>query len=370
MIPFSERLGEYDQYMITEGLLNVNNPWVEEYIESYTNCSINGVCGNGTNPTDTLVMDSVYAFAHALDSLIEDHCEFKKHDCNALYDGELLLQYVANTSFESLANGWIEFNENGESAGRYAINNVVLDKIFGYQENRVGEWNGQNEQRLDIYNGLVRFYTNETQGKPFRVPKSTCSTPCEIGYAKDIFIDFPCCWDCHKCDANQAVINETECVSCEPPEWPDKNRTRCEIQDPVYMSWNRWDGAILIVLSSLGFILAIVSTVLFLANLSHPYIAMSDPIPTMFIMVGILFCLTATLLVAIPPTVEICYFVRVLPGIGLALMFYPFSLKCVRLYRIFRQAKKTDSREEAKLLNIQKQILIILSGLLIQVRLL
>ncbi|XP_072037059.1 metabotropic glutamate receptor 7-like [Amphiura filiformis] len=367
VVPFSERLAEYDQYMITEGLLNTDNPWVEEYIESYTNCTINGICGNGTNPTDTLVMDSVYAFAHALESLLKDHCGLPQHECTAPYNGELLLKYLSNTSFESLANGWIEFNEAGEGSGRYAINHIVKDKLWDYDEIRVGEWSAQNSERLDITDLLVRFYTNDTQGKAFRVPKSTCSTECDTGYAKRIFIDFPCCWDCQKCHDNQAVINETQCVACEPPEWPDLNRTSCELQDPVYMSWNRWDGVILIVLASLGILLALISTIVYLANLTHPFISNSDPIPTMFIMLGIFICLTSCLLVAIPPTVTLCYLVRLLPGIGLALMFYPFSLKCVRLYRIFRQAKKSDSTKEPDLLNIQKQIIVIMAGLILQV---
>ena len=350
----------------------MDNPWVEEYIDAYTNCTIDGFCGNGTNPTDTLVMDSVYAFAHALDSLVKEHCEtdIVKGDCSAPYDGELMHKYLHNVSFESLANGKIEFNEYGESSGKYAVNNIVLDKLWGYQEIRVGEWNAQNEVPLDITDLLVRFYTNETQGLPLRAPISTCSTPCEVGYAKKIFHDFPCCWDCQKCETGDAVVNETECIACIPPEWPNENQTSCAMQEPVYMSWNRWDGAILIVLSSLGFLLAITSTLVYLANLMHPFIKNSDPVPTLFIMLGILLCLTACLLVAIPPTIEICYLVRLLPGIGLALMFYPFCLKCVRLYRIFRQAKKTDSTEEAKLLNIQKQILVILIGLTLQVRIL
>lgn len=376
MIPFSERLPEFDQYIYSEGLLNTENPWMEEYIDAYTNCSIEGFCGNKTNPTDTLVIDSVYVFAHALDALIRDHCHdggstkarVSVSDCKAPYDGALLLQYLSNTSFESLVNGWIEFNENGESGGRYAIDNIQFDNRWGYQEVRVGEWSAQDsDNRLQITDRLVRFYTNDTDGKPFKWPKSSCSEQCPVGSAKKIFNDIPCCWDCQKCQANEAVINGTVCQPCEPPQWPDINATMCVTQEPVYMSWNRWDGAILIVLSSVGFLLALSALVVYLLNLAHPFISNSDPTPTLVIMLGILMTLSACLLVAIPPTVEICYLVRMLPGIGLALIFYPFCLKCVRLYRIFRQAKRTESTEEAKLLNVKKQLLVMLIGLTIQV---
>ena len=122
---------------------------------------------------ETLVMDAVFAFAHALDTMCRQNSSVCSNSDS--FDSELLLKHLLATSFDSLANGRIGFMSNGDSAGKYLIK--YLQEIDGvYKYIPVGSWTdaGNNTEVITEENflGILRLIIvrgRQDQSAAFRV---------------------------------------------------------------------------------------------------------------------------------------------------------------------------------------------------------
>lgn len=127
----SQNIEEFNEYMMNlTPATNKRNPWFREYWEKLFQCKVddeshrgynNGYTYNATEvpcsqhlrldasvgytqePKVQFVVDAVYAFAYALDSLINDYCyNVNFANCTAMHNfdgGEFYQKYLLNTSF-------------------------------------------------------------------------------------------------------------------------------------------------------------------------------------------------------------------------------------------------------------------------------
>lgn len=379
VIPFSNRLVEFDLQFYTKEYKDDPNPWGEEFQHYY--CSNNLFCpSNNTehvadySTTDTLVMDSVYAFAYAMDEMSKDLCtnttEPKMCLLTAVSNGSLLYSYLRHVRFVSLANGIVTFDEKGDAGGKYSIENYQLDVDGVLRRTRVGTWTDllPDAVRLNIDDTLVKFYLNTTVNGSvsYDPPMSVCSEPCAMGLVKTFYSDKLCCWECNECLPNETLLNSTTCSACEYDTWPNLNKTSCVTTVKIFFEDAQGLGWMMISLSCLGILLASINIVGILLNLKHYLIRAMEPVLTVSMFVGIILALVSTAMHTLTPHPAVCFFLRMGLGVSLTLIYVPFAIKTIRCYRTYKMAKKTGSREEADLWNRKKQVLLITVAIVAQ----
>lgn len=154
---------------VNQSNVNCRNIWFSEFWEQRHKCKfewrnsskctgdedlLKGYEQEGLVP---FVIDAVYAFAHALDDIINTKCGANGGDCwKSLLpiSGHEMLKFIRSTSFKGPQGTEIRFNEDGDALGYY--------NIYQYQRNdtkydyiQIGTW----RERLVILklNIAVRF---------------------------------------------------------------------------------------------------------------------------------------------------------------------------------------------------------------------
>ena len=144
--PHTEHFTDFDDYMSQLTIKsNTRNAWFPEFFAALANCSVGYDCDNNINVTSfsyqqgtflPLVIDAVFAFAHALQDFLLDNrnsthnapylwfknngtCFGQSRDLN----GPTLLEYLSKVNFTSITNNSIAFDESGSVQGFYEILN-------------------------------------------------------------------------------------------------------------------------------------------------------------------------------------------------------------------------------------------------------
>ena len=230
---------------------------------------------------ETLVMDAVLAFAHALNSMRQDLCPNTAGGiCEEMeyIDGTDLRDYILRTSFTSLAGKRVWFRPNGDTPGRYEIRYFQKrSSDWTYAFKRVGKWDEDSNRKTVIYEDVPWYLWHEGLN-PGEVPKSICSEPCGKGERINVDIENLCCWTCSRCYNHEIVTrNGTECKSCIDEgndlfQWPNNNFTECV---HLKVAENVWSYAV-ISASVVGLILTVVVIVLYTNNHENALIKASS----------------------------------------------------------------------------------------------
>ncbi|XP_043243167.1 metabotropic glutamate receptor-like [Amphibalanus amphitrite] len=191
----SKHIPEFDNYMASlTPFNNRRNPWFKEYWETLFQCELDVSAEVPCDPKLRLlpkygfvqeskvqfVIDAVYAYAHALQSLHRDVCPGHRDVCMAMrkYDGgQFYNNYILNVSFTDMADSKVMFDERGDGLARYTI--------FNYQRSRdgqgaytvIGSWDGG----LHLDPADVQWHGAD---EPQTTPLSVCALPCRVGEVK------------------------------------------------------------------------------------------------------------------------------------------------------------------------------------------
>ena len=173
VVPVANHVDEFEEYF-SQLTINSNpcNTWFPEFFAAYTNCTP-GECGNDTSVISLsrykqdyfvpLVVDAVYAFAHALHDFLAENCNAtsfapflwveenttclgQSHELN----GSSLLEYLGRVNFTSITGRTISFNNRGSVDGHYEVVNyqasISEDGVVGYSFETVGTWDGSKQE--------------------------------------------------------------------------------------------------------------------------------------------------------------------------------------------------------------------------------
>ena len=283
----SNTLENFNEYFQSLTPQTSDNPWLLQFLEK------NGDCGKSERPDtcysaylrksdsndsvhETLVMDAVYAFAHALDTMCRQNLSICSN--SDFFDREKLLKLLLATSFNSLANGRISFMPNGDFAARYRIRYLqVVNGSYTYIP--VGLWSDDGNNK-EVITEEIPWYLeiDESTGSP----RSACSLPCGLGEKQIINPDNPCCWSCFKCQPNEIVMHNdtTGHDKCEPCinvhnnkyKMPNENFTECV---GIRIRRNAWAAGI-ITLSTFGLFFAILVTSFYIYHRNNPLVKASS----------------------------------------------------------------------------------------------
>ena len=332
------------------------NPWFSEYWEDVFNCSLNSSLLKNTCDSSlrlvasdiqedvsdvSNVVDTVYAYAHAIHNMMEDSCPLannntpcsnilKKRFARYVIDGELLRGYLKNVSFNASSSHDVHFDEWGDVDGEYTI--VNMDTVSTFRH--VGKWNSLDMLQIC---GSIRWSNKNNE-----VPVSICSLPCDVGHHPVLVPQRThCCWTCDQCIGANTVSNGTMCIECPTGMSPDDHNGECLNNPVIYLTWeNPW--AILIMLGScLGLMLTAFVAAVFIRFNSAKVIKASSRELCAMLFIGIIACYILPFFYLAKPSAVICTFRRVGIGLVFSVCFSPMLLRANRIYRVFHDAPQT-----------------------------
>ncbi|KAF2361120.1 GPCR family 3 C-terminal protein [Trinorchestia longiramus] len=355
--PYVKVFDEY--YFNLKPLRNARNPWFEEFWQHKFNCSLSiqdttapglAPCSGNESLSEryyqdtkmSFVMKAVYTMAHGLHNLQRAVCGPAEGICPAMLpiNGSQFRNHLMNVTFDFL-NETVSFDSSGDPPGRYEIMNFqrLSNGSFGYL--RIGTWDNGT---LEMQNISVMF--NSSGGPP---PTSVCSSPCSLGMAKT----FPetigkvqtCCWVCDECQEGEFLFNETTCSKCPKYEWPNKNKTGCDLLTPQHPTWNDTQVIAGLGLAGLGFLATVFTMGVFICYNHTPVVKASTRELTYIIFVGMMVSYASSLAFLAKPSLVSCSLERLLPGLSFSMIYAALVTKTNRIARILAGNKKIMTRK-------------------------
>ncbi|XP_037087825.1 metabotropic glutamate receptor-like [Pollicipes pollicipes] len=158
----SKHIPAFDAYMASlTPDNNARNPWFREYWEAFFDCPLEPAASNITCDPDLrllpengfvqeskvqFVIDAVYAFAYALQTLQLEVCGNAYYVCPGMrkYDGGAFYKkYLLSVSFKDLAGSKVMFDERGDGLARYTIFNYQRSADGAHRYKVIGRWEGE-----------------------------------------------------------------------------------------------------------------------------------------------------------------------------------------------------------------------------------
>ena len=317
-----------------------NNPWIEMYFgQNNMSSSIGDYDLTGVGGLAAAVIDSVLAFAYALDSMLEETCsELNFVSCYSKvnFTGRELLGFIRSTNFEG-TRGLFKLDANGDLSGKYVLKNL---QIVNGEPSLVdiAVWDALNtSQKLTIHPELI-LWSNGTN----TVPGSSCREECPDGYII-IPLEEKCCWGCRKCENNEIVVNHV-CHTCDYMEWPNENFTRCDKISPTLLYFGHPVLIVIILFSALGVLLCCLTTIGLIKYHNHRQVKASSRELSALNIFGLLMGFIVVFIMLLEPTAMTCALVHTMISLCLTLIYAPTLLKVSRIYRIFDAGKKSTRR--------------------------
>ena len=386
--PHTEHVEEFTDYFsqLTPST-NIRDPFFPEYYASY--CNENGTdCPNGvtSNPSYSqgnivpLIIDAVYVFAHAIQDFLNNNCDSPlrwnraTQQCDGMINelnGENLLDYIFNVTFNGIQNRNVSFDENGDPrSGVYEI--VHLQKT----ENGVGEyvpvgfWDSLNTEGALQLNNAIQFESIS----------SRCSESCSEGMIRSITNpSCPSCFECIPCVGPTYSMDSTanNCSLCGDNHWgnnPLSGSTHCVPVRVTHLDFSSGWSIAAMCIASVALIILATITVIFVIYWQTPVVKSSGREQMIMLLIGIGTCYVLTYIVVAPPSTVLCVIRRIGVWFCFCLAFGALLVKIVRVARIFysiRSSTKrpplTDSKHQIMftMIIVAGQLIVVAIGLIV-----
>ncbi|XP_072048121.1 metabotropic glutamate receptor-like [Amphiura filiformis] len=319
------------------------NPWAEMYFEDNSGLdTIGGYVSVGLGGLASAVIDSVYAFAYAIDDILQTLCSKSDDKTNCLshvnFTGRELLEFIRNTTFEG-TRGLFQMDSKGDLSGKYALKNLqMIDGEATLVD--IAIWDGANiTQKLTIHPEKI-VWAGEAR---VTVPESSCRESCQVGYIV-VPLEEKCCWGCRKCRADEIVVNSTECKTCDYTKWPNEDFSYCKNILPTLLDLRHPVVVVILLFSCLGVILCVLTTIGLVIHRDHPQVKASSRELSALNLFGLVLGFVAVFILFLEPTSVTCAVSQAVISLCLTLIYAPTLLKVSRIYRIFDAGKKSAKR--------------------------
>ena len=355
------------------------NPHFRRYWETKFNCSIHMVNGKRGCSNFTLgdykqkneissIIDAVYAFAHALHGLVEEHCTnhtlcsriMVHQPAGMAVNGTLIRDYLLhNLSFPGLSADIVQFDAAGNDRSSYVVKNLQKQPDGTYEYVVVGTWNPQSLLSINV----SAIDWNDDEDQP---PESVCSHPCSNGSFTDFLRNQECCWTCKPCLGENTVSTGESCSECDTGFSPNDARSEC-VQNPVYyLTWTNPWAIIILIATCIGMITTASFAVFYLVFHKNKIIKASSRELSAILLVGLMLCYIQPLFFLTKPSIAICTIRRFLVGFCFAVCFSALLVKTNRIHRIFNRSPE-QFKTQPRFISPPSQILITLSLIAVQV---
>ena len=373
--PLTDHVSQFNDYFQQLTIdSNKRNPWFPEYFAAYDNCDLSNSsadpCMRNKSLVDfaryeqdevaPLVIDAVYAFAHALQNFLNDNCQLPvhwirtNHSCigqTRELSGSALLEYIAKLDFvNNITGNRIAFSSQGNVEGRYEILNYqasgpVEEREYAFV--RAGIWdssnNGSGLQALTLNNSqTLQFGINDDKSIRFVPQPSQCGR-CEVGQHRRV-VQSSCCGLCESCIGQTYSTDpmSLNCTMCPAEMWGNNPLNGSDFCVPISESFIRHSdpfSIIVIILAILGLIAVMTTTIIYIIFWKTPVVKSSgrEQMITLLIGIGLIFILA--FVYVSPPEPGVCAVQRVGFWICYSIIFGALLVKTVRVTRIFYRPK-------------------------------
>ena len=326
-----------------------------------------------------LVINAVYSMAYAFKKQLEIQCKNYKSYCSpGIYMNTKLWrlsEHLRTYSFSDLTLNFTSpfISDNADLVSYDILNYVKLGNK--YRNIRVGTWSLKRNSLERSADELLETDFNRTFNINIKEIKwkgnlnfavSVCAKECNPGERKvwNTDCETPSCWKCEKCLENNILINN-HCKDCGKLSRPDQSFLFCYELQIEYVDINHKRSQVILTFSSLGFLIALTFTVVFVKNNDQRIVRASGRDLCYFILAGIHLSFVTPAFCLVMPTGLSCTLKEVFPGLALCICYAPFFLKTLRIYRIFHHASQSASAPQ--LVSPMSQVLIVIGIILMQV---
>ena len=382
IIPKKQPYPEFDDYFLSlNPKNNEHNPWFAEYWEKQFNCSLKSDSSAETrcdtdkqklgrnykqNSKVPFTVDAVYAFAYAVQLLtkkcLEPLCTEIIDSTNTIH-GRMLLEALKETKFtyNTENSAVLQFDKNGDVEGEgYGIFNLKLHKGNGvnYMYIKVGDWQSKEGLHLDTTAGdtMLEWNHNDT------LPRSICSEDCGYGkHPTPIEDQSKCCWKCEDCNEKE-VSNGTRCTKCSIGFTPNKQRNKCTLIPPTFLTWDTAWAIITIILCFIGLVTTSGIALLFFVKRNTVIVRRSSQGLSAVLLSGLFLCYIIPMFYISRPSTIICGIQQFTLGIGFNICYSAILIKTNLLFRIF----ESKQGKNVPLISTKSQLLLTMLLILIQ----
>ncbi|XP_031558729.1 metabotropic glutamate receptor 3-like [Actinia tenebrosa] len=330
----------YDYFFSLKPENNTRNPWFKEYWENHFRCRLSNTSdvpftrrchGNESDISRehydskvSFVIDAVFAFGHALNSLHQDACGGKPGICDNMRRTSRTqhMSYLYNVTFNG-TNGQVGFDKNGDTKGRYDI--LQFRENVGGQSGiyyRIGSW---IEGDLTLDGDKMSSYND-----------SNCGVPCKPGHIRRM-LEVKCCWTCVPCKKDEYLTDDYTCTQCPPGQKPNSTFQGCDHLPIKYLSLT-W-VVIIIIAASIGLFATLFVIALFIKFMRTPLIMAAGRELSAVLLIGITLCYSISFVLILEPTTSTCIFRRFGTGFAFCLCYASLLVRTNRIARIFRGTK-------------------------------
>ena len=374
--PLTDHVSQFHNYFEQLTISNnKRNPWFPKYFASFDNCDLSNSstnpCLRNQNVTDfaryeqdevaPLVIDAVYAFAHALQNFLNDNCQLPiqwvrtNQSCvgqTRELNGSALLEYIAKLDIvNNITGNKIMFDSEGNVEGRYEILNYQASGPVGEREYafvRAGTWDGSvtNDSSLQTLaidsSQTLQFGINDDKSIRFVPQPSQCGR-CEVGQHRRV-VQSSCCGLCEPCLGQMYSTDpmSLNCTMCPAEMWgnnPLVGSDSCVTISESFIHYSNAFSIVVIILALLGLIAVMATTIIYIIFWKTPVVKSSgrEQMITLLIGIGLIFILA--FVYVSPPEPGVCAVQRVGFWICYSIIFGALLVKTVRVTRIFYHPK-------------------------------
>uniref|UniRef100_A0AAY4DBE7 Metabotropic glutamate receptor 5 n=1 Tax=Denticeps clupeoides TaxID=299321 RepID=A0AAY4DBE7_9TELE len=356
---------------------NQRNPWFPEFWQHRFHCRLKGhpqespkynrTCSKRDSlrqqyAQDTkmgFVINAIYSMAYGLHNMQQILCPGYTGLCDAMrpVDGAKLLDFLMKTNFTGVSGEGIQFDENGDSPGRYEIMNFKKMGKDYFDYINVGSWDSSGLKMDD-----EEIWTNKDS-----VIKSICSEPCDKGQIKVIRKgEVSCCWTCTPCKENEFVYDEYTCRACQLGSWPTDNLMGCDPIPVEFLHWGDPESIAAVVFSCLGLMATFFVMAIFVVYRDTPVVKSSSRELCYIILVGICLGYLSTFVLIAKPHAIHCYLQRLGIGLSPAMSYSALVTKTNRIARILAGSKKKICTRKPRFMSACAQLVIAFILILLQ----
>ncbi|XP_040581860.1 metabotropic glutamate receptor 3 [Lepeophtheirus salmonis] len=354
----------FDEYFHSLFEKNVRNPWFEEYLRVYHNCSSKVEnCSKKSNLVIEeqqlyihFVRDAVYAFAHALDNLLKDTCGISYQAiCPEFWKASRtdLRTYLENVTFKDIGGNDFEFYGSHEdelslkgSSFFFRHDGPPRYTIINFQQRgssfdwfKIGTYiNG----KIQLNSGIVNFT---------HYPLSSCArNECNLYEIRVPTSSDGCCWTCKQCGINEFRKSEYECEICPLGQRSSEvdNFTSCSLIPEIYMDFrDKWAIASMS-FASMGIIMTLMTSFIFWKYWETPVVKASGRELSILLLLGTFLSFSATFVIVAKPTNWTCGTMRFCIGFCYTICYAAVVTKTNRVSRIFRMDNANNNNNNPR----------------------
>ena len=354
---------------------NARNDWFPEFYAAYASCILDVDCDKNKSVTSfsryeqgnfiPLVIDAVYAVAHALHDFLVDNCDatddapyvWFRENATCLgqsqeLDGTTLLEYMRAVNFTSVTGNSVSFDGFGNVQGVYEILNYQASMTdngdLSYSFQNVGIWTSKNDERLQLMNETSFQYGVNADGSLRSAPVESECGGCEPGtYVR--LVPGSCCSICEPCLGKNYSSEPlaTECSRCskrgEKETWgnnPLVGSDSCVLIPETSATYSDPWAIPSLILACLGIICITLTAIVFAIYWKTAVVKSSGREQMILLLIGIGCSFLLAFFYLAPPSVPICTIHRLGLWFCYSLMFGALVIKVQRVARIFYGIKR------------------------------